>query len=635
MESRPGTRWLSWLATVVVSFTPCLGEAQVVERSVGLVTIQLGKPVLRVALQTQGGLAIPQQAERLFFTRDGSLQVREAGEEASRSLPVLEVIAAASGPGESTYVVDSTSQVHVFDAQLERRGRFRVAPRPQSIAVLSDGSVVVSAPARGKLLHLFTRDGRWVRSFGADLGHTADKGCQSRTFGTVLTGPSDSLYYVAHNATQPQVRVFTQDGNEIRQIPIEGEAVAVQNRESEGYRSAHPGERHGLTIINGAWLDASTADLWLALNGSSRTGLVYHYDARGRKMTEYRFLDENGQPLTAVNSIAIRGSRAFILVGTNLYEANLDTDRVRVGTAPVGHDPFLSTSAHAPDGTCPGEQPWNSCDATCYYHNNDTSQLNCQAELAGQLTPGYVVLDSSCSVDNGPPATCNAMVQICRNGTNTTHSAGLTCDAYCSHGCPPGYSEHCSGQEPPDQCGCCFDYSPIVVDLGRDGVPFSNAANGVLFDPNGLGVFRWIGWPESPDDALLARDVNGNGAIDSGAELFGNTTRLSSGAYAGQGYAALADLDTNSDGWVDGSDPAFEELLLWQDANRNGISEPEELAPLPARNITALATRYVESSYQDQWGNRFRYWSLVRASRRPYVRFSVDVFPVSLPVPPQ
>jgi hypothetical protein len=82
----------------------------------------------------------------------------------------------------------------------------------------------------------------------------------------------------------------------------------------------------------------------------------------------------------------------------------------------------------------------------------------------------------------------------------------------------------------------------------------------------------WLGWPEGPDDAWLAMDRNGNGIIDDGSELFGNTRNLRSGINAKHGYEVLAELDDNLDGKIDEADPAFRALLLWGDANRNGVS---------------------------------------------------------------
>jgi len=204
----------------------------------------------------------------------------------------------------------------------------------------------------------------------------------------------------------------------------------------------------------------------------------------------------------------------------------------------------------------------------------------------------------------------------------------VCCHERCGTGCPPGYDTNCQSDQQPDQCGCCYNYSPIVIDIAGNGVEFSSAESGVFFDINGRGIFKRVAWPLSADDAWLALDGNGNGSIDDGSELFGNTTRLASGELAEQGYAALAELDANQDGTVDARDPAFVRLRLWRDLNRDGISEAGELFGLSGQGIVALSTDYRESGRRDRWGNRFRYRAKVTASQPPHSRFSYDVFPV-------
>lgn len=47
---------------------------------------------------------------------------------------------------------------------------------------------------------------------------------------------------------------------------------------------------------------------------------------------------------------------------------------------------------------------------------------------------------------------------------------------------------------------------------------------------------------------MLVRDLNGNGLIDNGTELFGNSTILSNNETAANGFEALKELDSNGDG---------------------------------------------------------------------------------------
>ena len=132
---------------------------------------------------------------------------------------------------------------------------------------------------------------------------------------------------------------------------------------------------------------------------------------------------------------------------------------------------------------------------------------------------------------------------------------------------------------------------PLVLDLDGDGVETVNANghSGAMFDHNNDGIKTATGWIKG-DDGLLVRDINGNGTIDNGAELFGDSTRLASGATATNGFAALSELDSNQDGKIDTTDVAFSELKVWRDLNQDGVSQTGELFTLADLGIQSLNT---------------------------------------------
>jgi hypothetical protein len=113
--------------------------------------------------------------------------------------------------------------------------------------------------------------------------------------------------------------------------------------------------------------------------------------------------------------------------------------------------------------------------------------------------------------------------------------------------------------------------SPISLDLDNDGIETTAIGDGAYFDHNGNGFAEQTGWAAS-DDGILVRDINGNGTIDNGTELFGNETILNNGSKASNGFQALSELDDNKDGKIDSSDAAFSQLKIWKDVNSDGIS---------------------------------------------------------------
>ncbi len=164
---------------------------------------------------------------------------------------------------------------------------------------------------------------------------------------------------------------------------------------------------------------------------------------------------------------------------------------------------------------------------------------------------------------------------------------------------------------------------PLTLDLDGDGIETTavNGSSGPLFDHNNDGISTATGWL-TPDDGFLVRDINGNGVIDSGAELFGDSTLLSDGSAAANGFAALADLDANSDGVVDASDAAFSRLRVWRDLNQDGVSQADELFTLDQQGIQSLNTAVTSDADIKLAGG-------VQAETGSYTRLDVNGNPVA------
>ncbi|PBB23332.1 MULTISPECIES: Ig-like domain-containing protein, partial [unclassified Mesorhizobium] len=127
---------------------------------------------------------------------------------------------------------------------------------------------------------------------------------------------------------------------------------------------------------------------------------------------------------------------------------------------------------------------------------------------------------------------------------------------------------------------------PVILDLNHNGFTFSDVSHGVQFDMNGDGTKEQLAWNTSKD-GMLAVDLNHDGKINDGTELF--TPNFGGGHFA-SGAAALTSLDSNHDGVIDHNDAAFSSLLIWKDANANGTSDAGELSSLADNGVASIST---------------------------------------------
>jgi hypothetical protein len=86
--------------------------------------------------------------------------------------------------------------------------------------------------------------------------------------------------------------------------------------------------------------------------------------------------------------------------------------------------------------------------------------------------------------------------------------------------------------------------------------------------------------------ASSAFDLDRSGTIQSGKEIV--SPWFAGGNFA-DSLAALATLDGNRDGRIDAHDADFGRLVVWQDLNHDGVSDPGELYGLADLGITGIA----------------------------------------------
>ncbi|MFZ5467368.1 MAG: hypothetical protein ACOZAI_08930 [Pseudomonadota bacterium] len=123
---------------------------------------------------------------------------------------------------------------------------------------------------------------------------------------------------------------------------------------------------------------------------------------------------------------------------------------------------------------------------------------------------------------------------------------------------------------------------PLVISL--DGGPAGVAGHRLAFDLDADGQAESLPGLVA-GQGFLALDRNGDGRIRDGRELFGATS--------GDGFAELARLDGDGNGWIDEGDAAFDRLRVWLDAGSGGdrLASLRELG-VGALSLTALSTPF-------------------------------------------
>ena len=123
---------------------------------------------------------------------------------------------------------------------------------------------------------------------------------------------------------------------------------------------------------------------------------------------------------------------------------------------------------------------------------------------------------------------------------------------------------------------------PLVINFGGTAAQLSEQR--FAFDLNSDGTNEQINAPLS-GSGFLALDLNNDGKINNGSELFGPST--------GNGFGELAKYDSDGNGWIDENDPVFKQLKVWTGSGTDS-SKLSDLASLGvgAISLNSIATKF-------------------------------------------
>ncbi len=123
---------------------------------------------------------------------------------------------------------------------------------------------------------------------------------------------------------------------------------------------------------------------------------------------------------------------------------------------------------------------------------------------------------------------------------------------------------------------------PLVINFNGQAAELSGMR--FAFDLDADGKTEQISGL-APGSGFLALDRNQDGKINNGLELYGPVS--------GQGFAELAKLDSDGNGWLDENDPLYTQLRVWmRDAAGN-----DSLATLAEKNVGGIFLAPVKTTF--------------------------------------
>lgn len=137
---------------------------------------------------------------------------------------------------------------------------------------------------------------------------------------------------------------------------------------------------------------------------------------------------------------------------------------------------------------------------------------------------------------------------------------------------------------------------PLVINLDTDRASLDDVS--FFFDLDADGTKEEISGLNG-SSGFLAFDKNGDGQINDGSELFGART--------GNGFAELAQYDSDRNGWIDENDAIFDKLSVWVKSG----SQDAQLLSLKDAGVGAIflgsqATNYTLTDSSGEEGAKVR-----------------------------
>ncbi len=148
------------------------------------------------------------------------------------------------------------------------------------------------------------------------------------------------------------------------------------------------------------------------------------------------------------------------------------------------------------------------------------------------------------------------------------------------------------------RAGDAVKVDPLVVNFGSASATLTNEKYQFDIDADGIeDQISFVG----EGSGFLAFDINNDGTINDGSELFGPES--------GNGFSDLSAYDKDNNGWIDENDDIYSKLRIWtKDANGN-----DQLFALGAKGIGAIYLGNVSTAFDIKTSSNDSLGSIARS----------------------
>lgn len=385
----------------------------------------------RVVATGIGKIASTPEGETFAIRADRSAMGILSGAPFSQGLPpgVSEVEALSADSGFLYFIEGNLIKVvDRADGQVVRQ---MPVPSTGSVASLANGRLVVGAPASGNRIHLYTKFGARLRSFGqwsAATGSAPQNQFLNR--GLVATYKKQ-IAFAYSTSLSPRVEIWNERGDFVRSFEVGSDTLVRQRAAAESIAlSLAPGTVGGQVLLTALAVDRQSGSIWVAMNGGDGEVNLQEYARSGELIAEYSVVSPtSGHALPEISSIVVRGRTLQLLSGFDVVEyrlpsrplagllgGRLDLLLTKVMTASPISVAYAQGPGCEPEAPLPGTCTSGACSVG--------GAKDCKATLMASISATYFVT-SNCT-NSG--TSCSMSVTSCTNGTNIPHGpVSLTC----------------------------------------------------------------------------------------------------------------------------------------------------------------------------------------------------------------